>query len=61
MLFRSGVKTPKLFNLKDDIGEKTDLTEKLPEKVKELQALWDKWSAEQSKPLWVPAKLKDKD
>ena len=56
-----GVKTPKLFNLKDDIGEKTDLTEKMPEKVKELQALWDKWSAEQSKPLWVPAKLKDKE
>jgi arylsulfatase A-like enzyme len=56
-----GVKTPKLFNLKDDIGEKNDLSEKMPEKVKELQALWDKWSAEQAKPLWVPAKKKKKD
>ena len=33
----------------------------MPEKVKELQALWDKWIAEQSKPLWVPAKKKKKD
>lgn len=56
-----GVKTPKLFNLKDDIGEKTDLSEKMPEKVKELQADWDKWSAEQAKPLWVPAKKKKND
>ena len=56
-----GVKTPKLFNLKDDVGEKTDLSEKMPDKVKELQADWDKWSAEQSKPLWVPAKKKDKN
>jgi arylsulfatase A-like enzyme len=56
-----GVKTPKLFNLKDDVGEKNDLSEKMPEKVKELQALWDKWSAEQSEPLWVPAKKKKKD
>jgi len=55
-----GVNTPKLFNLKDDVGEKTDLSEKMPEKVKELQALWDKWSAEQMAPLWVPAKKKNK-
>jgi arylsulfatase A-like enzyme len=56
-----GVKTPRLFNLKDDIGEKTDLSEKMPEKVKELQADWDKWNAEQAKALWVPAPAKKKD
>jgi arylsulfatase A-like enzyme len=56
-----GVKTPKLFNLKDDIGESKDLSEAMPEKVKELQALWDKWSAEQEKPRWVPAKKKKKN
>jgi len=56
-----GVKKVLLYNLKDDIGEATDLAEKMPEKVKELQADWDKWSAEQMKPLWVPAKKKDKN
>jgi arylsulfatase A-like enzyme len=56
-----GVKNVKLYNLKDDIGEATDLTEKMPDKVKELKADWDKWSAEQAKPLWVPAKKKDKN
>jgi arylsulfatase A-like enzyme len=56
-----GVKNVKLFNLKDDIGEKTDLTEKMPDKAKELKADWDKWDAEQMKPLWVPAKKKDKN
>ncbi len=56
-----GVRNVKLYNLKDDIGETTDLTEKMPEKAKELRAEWDKWSAEQMKPLWVPAKKKNKD
>ncbi|MBY0457414.1 MAG: hypothetical protein K2V38_08765, partial [Gemmataceae bacterium] len=50
----------KLYNLKDDIGEKTDLSDKMPDAVKELKGLWDKWSAEQKEPLWVPAKKKDK-
>jgi arylsulfatase A-like enzyme len=48
--------TPRLFNLKDDVGETKDLTEAQPEKAKELKALWDKWNAEQSPPRWVPAK-----
>ena len=50
-----------LYNLKDDIGEKNDLSEKMPDKVKELKDDWDKWSAAQMKPLWVPAKKKDKN
>ncbi|CAN5171460.1 hypothetical protein BH11PLA2_BH11PLA2_52600 [soil metagenome] len=54
-----GVRTPKLFNLNDDIGETNDLSEKMPEKVRELQADWDKWSAEQAKPLWAPANQKN--
>jgi arylsulfatase A-like enzyme len=49
-----GVRNVKLFNLKDDIGEAHDLSDKEPEKVKELQALWDKWSAEQAAPTWMP-------
>lgn len=31
----------------------------MPEKVRELQADWDKWSAEQAKPLWAPANQKN--
>ena len=43
---------PRLYNLKDDIGEKTDLTAKVPDKAKELQAVWDRWNAELVPPLW---------
>src|SRR5262249_19561498 len=43
---------PKLYNLAEDIGESNDLAAKQPEKVKELQAAWDKWNVELVKPLW---------
>ncbi|HUR54866.1 MAG TPA: sulfatase-like hydrolase/transferase, partial [Gemmataceae bacterium] len=55
-----GVQNVKLYNLKDDVGEAKDLTAAMPDKAKELKADWDKWSAEQMKPLWIPAKKKDK-
>jgi arylsulfatase A-like enzyme len=42
----------KLYNLANDIGEATDLAAKLPEKVKELEAVWGKWDAELMKPRW---------
>lgn len=42
----------KLYNLKDDIGESKDLSSSMPEKVKELQKLWDAWNAGLVKPLW---------
>jgi hypothetical protein len=50
-----GAKGPlaaKLYNLADDIGEKTDLAGTQPEKVKELQAAWDKWNKDNAAPLW---------
>jgi arylsulfatase A-like enzyme len=47
-------KEPRLFNLKDDIGEAKDLTSEKPDKVKELQADWKAWNAEQKDPLWKP-------
>jgi arylsulfatase A-like enzyme len=50
-------KDPRLFNLKDDLGETKDLTAERPEKVKELLADWKAWNAEQKPPLWKPAKL----
>jgi len=36
-------KTFELFNLKDDLSEETDLSEKMPEKVKELDAKLTDW------------------
>jgi arylsulfatase A-like enzyme len=51
---------PRLINLKDDIAEAKDLSAENPDKVKELKADWDKWSAEQMAPRWVPAKKKAK-
>src|SRR5262249_25996028 len=48
----SGVSPVKLYNLADDIGEKTDLSAEHPEKVKELQADWDKWNTANVAPLW---------
>jgi arylsulfatase A-like enzyme len=50
---RAGEVTPrKLYNLAEDIGEANDLAAKRPEKVKELEAVWQKWSAQMARPLW---------
>ncbi|MBA4065923.1 MAG: sulfatase [Isosphaera sp.] len=53
-----GTSPQKLYNLADDIGEKTDLAAKMPEKVKELEAVWKKWDAELAAPLWGGGKKK---
>ena len=45
---KGGSGQPELYNLATDIGEAKDLASAQPAKVKELQALWDKWSAEQA-------------
>jgi arylsulfatase A-like enzyme len=50
---------PLLFNLRDDLGEQRDLAASRPEKVRELQAAWDKWNAAMMPPKW-PATLKGK-
>lgn len=41
---------PELYNLASDFAESKNLASAQPEKVKELQALWNKWSAEQAEP-----------
>ncbi len=46
------VTAAKLYNLANDIGESKDLAASMPDKVKELQAQWDKWNATLMKPLW---------
>ncbi|MBI5686864.1 MAG: sulfatase [Verrucomicrobia bacterium] len=43
---------PALFNVTADIGEKSDLAAQQPEKVKQLQALWDSWNAQNIPPRW---------
>ena len=39
---------PELFNLAEDPGEKNNLSAAFPERVRELQALWDGWNAQQA-------------
>lgn len=46
------VTSPKLYNLKDDIGESRDLAATNPEKVAELEKQWKVWSKELANPLW---------
>lgn len=49
----AGVATPtKLYNLADDIGESRDLAAAQPEKVKELETIWQAWNAQLVPPLW---------
>jgi arylsulfatase A-like enzyme len=47
---------PMLFNLLEDIGEQKDLAAEHPDKVRELQAAWDRWNGELPRPRW-PATL----
>ncbi len=50
------VTQPRLYNLEQDVGERADLAAAHPEKVKELQGLWNSWAAELKEPLWGPGR-----
>lgn len=43
---------PMLVNLADDPGEQTDLSDKHPDKKRELQASFDRWNAAMQPPRW---------
>lgn len=43
-----------LFNLKDDPGEKKDLSAKEPDRVRTMRATWETWNRELAAPAWVP-------
>jgi arylsulfatase A-like enzyme len=45
---KGGSDKPELYNLADDISESKDLAAAQSAKVKELQGMWNKWSAEQA-------------
>ena len=47
---KGGSGQPELYDLATDIGESSDLAASQPAKAKELQALWDTWSAQQAPP-----------
>ena len=42
-----------LYDLANDIGETTDLADKMPEKVRELEKAWQAWNAELQAPRWI--------
>jgi len=50
------VTQPRLYNLARDLSEKEDLATAHPEKVAELQALWNSWSDQLIEPLWRPGR-----
>ena len=45
-------KTAMLFNLKEDIAQEKDLAAQMPERVREMQAEWDRWNAGLMTPRW---------
>ncbi len=47
---RGGSGKPELYDLAKDAAESKDLAAAQPDKVAELQKLWDKWSSEQAAP-----------
>jgi arylsulfatase A-like enzyme len=51
---KGGATAANLYNLAKDIGERNDLADKEPDKVKELDAAWQRWNATQARPLWGP-------
>jgi len=44
---------PMLFNLRDDIGEQQDLTQKYPEKLRELETIYAAWDKQMMPAQWV--------
>ncbi len=48
-----------LYNLKEDIGEKNNLSDAYPEKVKALKEAWNLWNKELIKPAWGEQNLKE--
>lgn len=55
---KGGSGQPELYDLAADIGESKDLAKDQPEKVKELQSLYDAWNKEQAEPAAPDAPAK---
>jgi arylsulfatase A-like enzyme len=50
------LKKGELYNLAEDISESKNRGADMPDKVKELKSLWDKWNAEQARPSFPKEK-----
>jgi hypothetical protein len=48
---RGGSGRPEVYHLSDDLGETTDLAARNPEKLKEVQEVYDRWNAEPAPPI----------
>ena len=55
---KGGSGDPELYNLATDFAESKNLASTQPDKVKQLQTLWDKWSSEQAAPSAADAPAK---
>ncbi len=51
---KATIEGARLFDLKADIGEQTDVADGHPEKAKELADAWQRWNAELADPRWGP-------
>ena len=49
---KGGVIGPRLYNLRDDIGQTKDLSAAQPDRARQMLQTWERWSAEQARPLW---------
>ena len=49
---------PRLYNLRDDIGQTKDLSAAQPERAQQMLRTWEQWSAAQARPLWGPGNKK---
>jgi len=47
-----------LYNLSEDIGERTNLAPERPDIVKKLESTYDRWNSEMIDPLWPPIGVK---
>jgi arylsulfatase A-like enzyme len=43
---------PRLYNLRDDIGQTKDLSAAQAERAQQMLQTWERWSAAQARPLW---------
>jgi arylsulfatase A-like enzyme len=48
------VTPPRLYHLAVDVGESDDLAARQPDKLRQLQDLWQAWNAQLVEPLWGP-------
>ena len=44
----------RLFDLRTDLAEQRDLAASEPQKLDQLRALWNTWSAQMKPPAWSP-------